>query len=90
MAGRAGDLMQMASYTRVCISSAIMRDEYILWAFCGDKLLCAVVSIKCASSTIQSFCVHNFPLLMAFLMCFPHDFLYGWYPLPIFQRAQPA
>lgn len=63
MAGRAGDLMQMASYARVCIPSMIMRGKYILWAFRGDKLLYMVVSIKCTMSIIQSFYAHLMPFL---------------------------
>ena len=66
MAGRAGDLMQMLAYMRVCISSMIVRDEYILWAFCGDKLPHMTLSIKCTMSIIQSFYVHDFPLFIAF------------------------
>ncbi len=76
MAGRAGDLMQIASYARVCISSMIVRDEYILWAFRGAKLLYAAVYIKCTMSIIQSFSVHAFPLFMAFLMRFPLVFVH--------------
>ena len=75
MAGRAGDLMQMLAYMRVCISSMIVRDEYILWAFCGDKLPHMTLSIKCTMSIIQSFSVHAFPLFMAFLMRFPLVFV---------------
>lgn len=63
-------IMQMLAYMRVCISSMIVRDEYILWAFCGDKLPHMTLSIKCTMSIIQSFCVHGFPLFIAFLMCF--------------------
>lgn len=90
MAGRAGDLMQMASYARVCISSMIMRDEYMLWAFCGGGLLYAAVSTKCMASIIQSFCAHDFLLFVAFLMCFHLVFVRWMYPLPIFRRAYPA
>ena len=75
MAGRAGDLMQMASYARVCIPSMIMCGKYILWAFRDDELPHMAVSIKCTMSIIQSFCVHNFPLFMAFLMRFPLVFV---------------
>lgn len=65
-AWRAGDLMQMIAYMRVCISSMIMCGKYILWAFRDDKLPYMVVSIKCAMSIIQSFYVHDFPLFIAF------------------------
>lgn len=76
MEGRARDLMQMASYARVCIPSMIMRGKYILWLFRGDKLLYMVVSIKYTMSIIQSFCVHAFPLFMVFLACFPLVFVH--------------
>lgn len=76
MAGRAGDLMQMTSYARVCISSMIMCGKYILRAFRDDKLPYMVVSIKCTMSIIQSFCVHAFPLFMVFLACFPLVFVH--------------
>ena len=84
MAGCAGDLMQMASYARVCISSMIMRDEYMLWAFCGGGLLYAAVSTKCMASIIQSFCVHDSPLFIAFSMCFHLVFVALDVPPPYF------
>ena len=84
MAGRAGDLMQMSSYARVCISYVIVRDEYILWVFRGDKLPHMTVSIKCALSIIQSFCVHDFLLFMAFLVCFHLVFVALNVPPPYF------
>ena len=76
MADSVRDIMQMTSYTRVCISFAIICGKYILWASRGDKLPHMTVSIKCALSIIQSFCVHAFPLFMVFLACFPLVFVH--------------
>ena len=86
---RGGSNADARVYARAYLSM-IMCGKYILWAFCGDKLLYAAVSIKCTMSIIQSFSVHAFPLFVVFLMCFTLAFLHWWYPLPIFQRAQPA
>ena len=71
---RGGSNADARVYARVYLSM-IMCGKYILWAFCGDKLLYAAVSIKCAVSIIQSFSVHAFPLFMAFLMRFPLVFV---------------
>ena len=71
---RGGSNADARVYARVYLSM-IMCSKYILWAFCGDKLLYAAVSIKCAVSIIQSFYVHDLPLFMAFLMCFPLVFV---------------
>lgn len=87
MAGRAGDLMQMSSYARVCISYVIVRDEYILWVFRGGKLPHMTVSIKCALSIIQSFSVHAFHLFVVFLMCFPLVFVALMVPPPYFPEG---
>lgn len=67
---RGGSNADARVYAQV-YSGAIMCGKYILWAFRDDELPHMAVSIKCAMSIIQSFCVHDFPLFMAFLMCFP-------------------
>lgn len=61
-----------------------MCGKYMLWAFHDDKLPHMVVSIKCTMSIIQSFCVHDFPLLVAFLMCFSLVFVALNAPPPYF------
>lgn len=80
---RGGSNADARVYARVYLSM-IMCGKYILWAFCGDKLPHMTLSIKCTMSIIQSFCVHDFLLFMAFLVCFHLVFVALNVPPPYF------